>query len=186
MAKTYARWAAGVFALTLVANAQAQQTTGAASDSEMIAKATSAAPPSVGKNATVIAMNPDGSMRTLQKGTNSFTCMMLDPQSPMCADPNGMAWGAALMKHAAPPDAVGFIYMLGGDDGASNTDPYAKAKTASNHWVTTGPHVMIVGPGVKQMQGYPRTPDADPNKAYVMWAGTPYEHLMLPVSGSQP
>lgn len=31
------------------------------------------------------------------------------------------------------------------------------------------------------MQGYPRTPKvADTTVPYVMWPGTPYEHLMLP------
>jgi hypothetical protein len=28
---------------------------------------------------------------------------------------------------------------------------------------------------------YPHDAKADPTKAYVMWPGTPYEHLMLPV-----
>jgi hypothetical protein len=40
---------------------------------------------------------------------------------------------------------------------------------------------MIVGPTVKTMAGYPKDPDPDPKKPYVMRAGTQYEHLMLPV-----
>jgi hypothetical protein len=74
--------------------------------------------------------------------------------------------------------------MLAGDNGASNTDPYATAPTDGNHWVKTGPHVMIVGPSAKTM-GYPTTSDADPTNPYVMWSGTPYAHLMIPVSGQQ-
>jgi hypothetical protein len=73
------------------------------------------------------------------------------------------------------------MYMLRGDNGASNTDPYATRQTADNHWVQTGPHVMIVGAAAKAMTGYAKSPDADPTKPYVMWAGTPYEHLMIPV-----
>jgi hypothetical protein len=43
-------------------------------------------------------------------------------------------------------------------------------------------HVMIVGAEAKNMmQGYPRDAKPDPTKPYVMWLGTPYEHLMLPV-----
>jgi hypothetical protein len=43
-------------------------------------------------------------------------------------------------------------------------------------------HVMIVGAEAKSMmQGYPRDAKPDPTKPYVMWPGTPYEHLMLPV-----
>jgi hypothetical protein len=41
--------------------------------------------------------------------------------------------------------------------------------------------VMIVGSGAKMLDGYPRDAKADPTKPYVMWPGTQYEHLMLPV-----
>jgi hypothetical protein len=51
-----------------------------------------------------------------------------------------------------------------------------------NNWIKTGPHVMIVGAEAKSMlQAYPRDAKTDPSKPYVMWPGTPYEHLMLPV-----
>ena len=47
--------------------------------------------------------------------------------------------------------------------------------------VQTGPHVMVVGPRVRAMVGYSRTMDvADARQPYVMYPGTPYEHLMLP------
>jgi hypothetical protein len=71
--------------------------------------------------------------------------------------------------------------MLSGDNGASNTDPTAEKKTADNHWVVTGPHIMIVGAGTKSL-GLSETADADPTKPYMMWAGTPYEHAMIPVA----
>src|SRR6202035_5254771 len=48
-------------------------------DAELIASAESAAPPNVGKNATIVAMDADGKMRTLRKGTNAFTCMPDNP-----------------------------------------------------------------------------------------------------------
>ena len=159
---------------------QAQQM-GAMSDSDYTAKVMTAAPAPVVEGATIVEAQKDGSMRTLQKGTNEFTCMLLDLTTPMCADKNGVAWMAALMAHATPPDALGFVYMLAGDGGTSNTDPYATSQTASNHWVKTGPHVMILGPSIKTM-GYPMTADPDPTKPYVMWPDTPYAHLMVPVS----
>jgi hypothetical protein len=41
---------------------------------------------------------------------------------------------------------------------------------------------MIVGAEAKSMlAAYPRDAKPDPSKPYVMWPGTPYEHLMLPV-----
>jgi hypothetical protein len=53
-------------------------------------------------------------------------------------------------------------------------------------WVQTGPHVMIVGPLVKEMPGYSRTADvADASQPYAMFPGTPYEHLMLPVTAGR-
>jgi hypothetical protein len=73
------------------------------------------------------------------------------------------------------------MYMLRGDGGASNTDAYATKEAPGNNWIKTGTHVMIVGSGAKMLDGYPRGAKADPTKPYVMWAGTPYEHLMLPV-----
>src|SRR5581483_10548366 len=130
-------------ALSIAPIAVTAQGTGM-SDSEYIAKIMTSAPPAIVKGATIVEMNADGSMRTLQTGTNGFTCMVLDV-TPGCADQNAMAWMKALMTHSAPPDGVGFMYMLAGDSGASNTDPYARAQTATNHWVKTGPHVMILG-----------------------------------------
>jgi hypothetical protein len=151
-------------------------------DAAIIKAATAGAPASIGKDATIIEMSPDMKMRAVRKGVNGFTCMVAGPgPDSMCADENAMKWFDAYMNKKEPPrDTVGFVYMLVGDHGASNTDPYAEKATPSNHWVKTGPHVMIVG--AKGMTAaYPRGADADPTKAYVMWAGTPYEHLMLPV-----
>lgn len=54
---------------------------------------------------------------------------------------------------------------------------------ATDHWVKTGPHVIIVGPAAKSM-GYPMTDQPDVSKPYVMWPQTPYAHLMIPVSGA--
>lgn len=160
------------------------QTTGAMSDTEYIAKLMTAAPPSVVKDATIVQMQAGGTMRTLQTGSNGFTCMIAGPSDGMCLDTNAMQWAHAWMTHTTPPNSVGFVYMLAGDNGASNTDPYATAAGAGNHWIKTGPHVMIVGPSATTM-GYTTAPDPDPTKPYVMWSGTPYAHLMIPVSGPQ-
>jgi hypothetical protein len=162
-----------------VATAHAQKL----SDDDYTKRVSTAAPPAIIKDASIARM--DGStMKTMKSGTNGFTCMLApeDNAEPMCMDANAMEWLYALGSHAtAPPDKTGFVYMLAGDTGASNTDPFATGPKPDNHWVKTGSHVMIVGSGAKAMPGYTKTPDADPTKPYVMWAGTPYEHLMLPV-----
>jgi len=43
---------------------------------------------------------------------------------------------------------------------------------------------MVVG-AKGMMEGYPRAPKPDTSEPYVMWAGTPYEHLMLPVQSTR-
>ena len=168
--------------IALMAVAHAQSPAAPISDQDYTKLVMTAAPPPIVKDAAVVRM--DGStMKTLKPGTNGFTCMVgAANQVPMCLDAGAMEWLHALGSHAsAPPDKTGFIYMLAGDTGASNTDPFATGPKPDNHWVQTGSHVMIVGSAAKAMVGYPKGAEADPARPYVMWAGTPYEHLMLPV-----
>ena len=154
------------------------------SDAQYTASALSSAPASISKDAAIVRMQKDGSMKTLREGKNGFTCMVAEGNK-MCADANSMEFFGAWMKHEPPPDKLGITYMLAGDNGASNTDPMAAAKTADNHWVQTGPHIMIVGPGSKAL-GLTEATDPDPTRPYMMWAGTPYEHAMVPVASAKP
>jgi hypothetical protein len=148
-------------------------------DAAYIAKALASAPRSIAKDAAVVRYDKDGKMWTLREGKNGFTCMVIDADA-MCADANSMAFFDAMMNKQPPPDKLGLTYMLSGDNGASNTTPMDAKKTADNHWVVTGPHIMIVGPGAKNL-GLTEDADPDPSKPYMMWAGTPYEHAMIPV-----
>ena len=173
--------------IVLTAAAWAAQAKAAApTDAQLIASALTAAPAKVANEASIVAMEANGTMRTLRKGTNAFTCMPDNPATPgpdpMCMDKNAMEWVHAWVAHK-PPTAgkVGFMYMLAGGTDASNTDPYATAPAPSNHWIKTGPHVMIVGADASFYDGYPKNPDPDTSVPYVMWAGTPYQHLMAPV-----
>lgn len=154
------------------------------SNAQYTAQALSAAPKSIAKDAGVVRMDKDGKMQTLRESKNGFTCMIVGTDK-MCNDANSMEFFGAMMKHATPPDKLGMSYMLVGDDGASNTDPSAMKKTADNHWVVTGPHIMITGAASKTL-GYTESPDPDPTKPFMMWAGTPYEHAMIPISGGKP
>jgi hypothetical protein len=164
----------------LLGSACAQQSpSGSTTDQDYMKRVMTAAPPQIVADATVVRMQ-SGSMQTLKKGSNEWTCMEANGV-PMCMDPNAMEWAHAWQSHGPATDKTGFIYMLAGDTGASNTDPYATTKTADNHWIQTGSHVMIVGAAVKTMAGYAKNADADPTKPYVMWPGSPYEHLMIPV-----
>jgi hypothetical protein len=158
----------------------------AASDKKMIKSAMSAAPKKVSEGATIIAMDANGKMRTLHEGKNGFTCMPDNPATPgpdpMCMDKTSLDWANAWIAHKKPASGkVGFMYMLAGGTDASNTDPYATKPSSTNHWVKTGPHVMVVGADASFYDMYPKGADPDTSVPYVMWAGTPYQHLMIPI-----
>jgi len=152
--------------------------------SDMIASAESASPAALAKGATILGFDSAGMMMTLREGSNGWTCLPDNPATPgpdpMCLDANAMLWVQAWSKKEDPPAGkIGFGYMLaGGSD--SNTDPFASAPAADNNWVETGPHVMIFNAG-DMMSGYPDGTTPDPSMPFVMFPGTPYAHLMLPV-----
>jgi len=79
----------------------------APTDEELIASAMKAAPKKVGENATIVAPDPKSGMRTLRKGTNGFTCMPDNPETPgpdpMCWDKNAGDWIDAYLNHKTPP-----------------------------------------------------------------------------------
>lgn len=155
-------------------------------DHELIESAMRAAPDKVAAGATIVAAQPDGSMRTVRAGNNGFTCMADNPATPgpdpMCMDRSAMEWAGAWMGHKTPTNGkIGLMYMLSGGTDASNIDPYATKPDASNHWIKTGPHVMVVGADAAFYDMYPKNADPDTAVPYVMWAGTPYQHLMIPI-----
>jgi hypothetical protein len=151
---------------------------------DMMKSAMSAAPLAIAQAATIVTMDEKMNMKTLRAGTNGWTCLPDMPATPgadpMCLDKNGVEWVHAWMaRKNPPPDKMGFGYMLAGGSDASNTDPFATKPAAGGRWVDTGPHVMILNIGTK-FDGYPTTAD-NTKVPYVMFPGTPYAHLMLPV-----
>ena len=171
-----------VVALVGLAVAQAKHAA-PKTDKEKIANAMSAAPKAVAQDATIVDMDEKGQMKVLREGKGTFTCMpdnhMTPGNDPMCLDKAGMEWAKAWMGKTPPPAGVGFGYMLMGGSDASNDDPYATKPAAGKKWVDTGAHVMLFNPG-PMADTYPKSAE-DPRKPYVMWPGTPYQHLMIPV-----
>lgn len=154
-------------------------------DAALIAQAESAAPPAVAAAATIHGFDASGAMTTLREGTNGWWCLPDDPNTPgvdpMCGDANALEWVAAWAGRTEPPPGKpGFIYMLNEGSDASNTDPFATGPEEGNNWITTGPHVMIMN-APEMLGGYPDDAVPDTSQPYVMWAGTPYAHLMIPV-----
>ena len=152
-----------------------------AEGADPVADALSAAHTGLAASAKVV----DWEMKTLREGSGSYTCMptppMLKGTAPMCMDDPWMRWAHAWMtKGPVAVDRLGISYMLAGDEGSSNIDPFAEAPTDDNQWVVQGPHVMLLVPDAKSLEGIPSDPKV--GGPYVMWKGTPYAHVMVPVA----
>lgn len=155
--------------------------TAAAEDSAaLIEEALSAAPASIASIATVKAW--DGAV--LKEGSPDWVCYPSMPDRegvcPMCLDKPWQQWLAAFAAGETPNvDTVGVSYMLRGDCSVSNIDPMAMEETDDNEWVREGPHVMLLSPDRAALDALPRDPYA--GTPYVMWADTPYAHIMVPL-----
>jgi hypothetical protein len=103
----------------------------------------------------------------------------------MCVDGTWQEWFTAYFAKQPPKvSGVGIAYMLQGGSDASNTDPHATAPAPGAEWVDTGPHIMVLPTDVAMLDAF--TTDHNQGGPYVMWKGTPYAHLMVPVEKPQP
>lgn len=157
---------------------------GVRTDAELIQNALRAAPRSVTDEATVM----DLGQNVLREGTNGWTCLPDDPNtpgdSPMCVDEPWLGFLEAYLAGEEAPEysGVGISYMLRGDFPVSNVDPFAPGPTPDNEWIQdSGPHVMLLVSDLDLLEGLPTSPGDGP---WVMWADTPYAHVMIPVPGT--
>jgi hypothetical protein len=147
---------------------------------EAIRSATAAGPRSISDNATVMAADASGKMVQLRPGTNGWTCIPDEPSTPgvdpMCIDKAGMEWVQSLIAKKPKPanTAPGLIYMLQGGSDLSATDPFA---TKTDHYISSPPHFMVMWPYDAKTSGFTTTPKK--TGSWIMWAGTPYAHLMV-------
>jgi hypothetical protein len=149
-----------------------------ASVDDLIKQAERAGIPEIAADATIL----DADGKVLRKGTNGWTCIA-HPEAPMCGDEQWASWLDAYGNKRDEVDvtAVGISYMLQGDQGVSNVDPFAQKPTPDNEWVVTGPHLMIIVPDPDLLAGIPTDPSG--GGPYVMWRDTPFVHVMIPVDG---
>jgi hypothetical protein len=61
--------------------------------------------------------------------------------------------------------------------------PSTPKPTAGNDWMVEGPHVMILAPDPALLEAVSAAHHG--GGTYVMWKGTPYAHVMMPV-GERP
>jgi hypothetical protein len=152
-----------------------------------IENAMRAAPSAISANATILDNELDdaGKFVVLREGSNGWSCFPDYPGSPgndpQCLDQTWLDWLYAFVAGEEPKVTVpGLAYMLQGGSDPSNTDPLATAPPAGEEWVATPPHIMVVLPGELDQSGF--TTDHHSGQPYIMWAGTPYEHIMMPVA----
>ncbi len=151
-------------------------------EAQKIALAMSAGPMEIAKNATIVDMTDmsGGQMKQLRTGTNGWVCYAV-VGAPMCLDKEWQKWAEARMsKGELKIEQTGIAYMLRGDQGASNIDPYATGPSADNQWVVAPPHIMVLYQDPKMLDAFPTDPKS--GGPWVMWKGTPYAHVMVPVS----
>ena len=182
----------GLLSLSMVVGAvaprdmHAQSVTPASSREAKIANALTAGPEEIAKNATVKdwpSKEGEG-LALLRQGTNGWVCLPDDATTPgndpMCMDSTFHDAVAAFFAGQNPKvTRVGYAYMLTSDAEGSNTDPTARKATPTNQWHHAGPHVMILYPDAKLLEGLPTKPSAF--GPYVMFPGLPIAHVMLPV-----
>ena len=155
---------------------------------QKIANAMKAAPRSISAKATIMdwPATEGGKMVTLRAGTNGWTCLPDFPATrgddPMCVDDQWMSFMNALMTKATPQiarEGIGYMTSPGGSYG-SNTDPFATKATPDNDWGYDPPHVMLLVPDPRALEGIPTKRQS--GGPWVMWAGTAYAHIMVPLT----
>ncbi len=164
--------------LTLTSSAMAGS---AETVEEKIARAITAAPADITKNATI--MDVDGAI--LRKGTNEWVCfpgvgLIPGDKHPMCNDKVWMKWMKAVStKTPFTTDVIGVSYMLAGDALVNNDNPMATDPNDGGVWVQDGPHLMMLFPNKDMISSLPRNPFV--GGPYVMWDKTPLVHVMVPI-----
>ncbi len=153
-----------------------------ATDSKMakIERAQSAAPSTLSSMATVL--DTDGTM--LKAGSSDWICypgipLIPGDMHPMC---NDSVWRdflkAASEGKPFTTDHIGISYMLQGDAHVSNSNPMAMDPNNGDVWVQEGPHLMLAVP-TELLEGL--SDDPYNGGPYVMWKGTPFAHIMIPL-----
>ncbi len=155
---------------------------GGMSKDQYIKAAQGGAPASISANAAVARIDVKKKAVTeLRAGTNGFTCGLLpDDNSPFCGDKNAWAWvAAAFTSQPKPPNTEpGVSYMMqGGTHYETSAGEVVMEKSANTRDVKEPPHWMLTWPFDPAASGLPTKPN--PGGVYIMFAGTPYAHLMV-------
>ena len=129
----------------------------------------------------------------LREGTNGWRCetFMAMPEegfgkphdaAPACSDKNSVAWANAYKAGTIPEmEGDGWMWMIHGDLGVDNftvgTD--GQKDMGHEHYIESGPHMMLMPKDPSSLDG--QSTDYTTGAPYVMFKGSPYAHLMIPL-----
>lgn len=156
---------------------------GGQSNAQFIRLAESGAPADIAAKAAVARIDANKKTVTqLRAGSNGFTCSVIPDgtNAPFCGDKNAWAWfAAAFTGQPKPPNTEpGISYMMqGGVHYETPGGEIVMEKAANTKDVKEPPHWMLMWPIDPATSGLPTKPN--PSGVYIMYAGTPYAHLMV-------
>lgn len=158
-------------------------------EADKIGSATSAAPAAISADASIWDYPAESGQQppVLRSGNNGWTCFPDNPATPgndpMCLDKQWLEWMDAYLNRRTPNiTSAGVAYMLQGGSDASNTDPFATQPAAGEEWMSVPPHIMLLSPQQWDRTLFPSAMQMHSNGPWIMFADTPYEHLMVPVT----
>jgi hypothetical protein len=169
----------GFFFLFVAVIAESAPQTKVESKATKIARALSAAPANIANSANVVDLDEKGKETVLREGTNGFTCfpghLGVIGDNPVCKNAPAMQWEQDFAQHKPKPTNTepGIEYMLAGGTDWSASDPTA----TSGNPIKEPPHWMMMWPFDPTTTGLPTT--AKQTGTWIMWAGTPWAHLMI-------
>ena len=182
--------ALAAIALTMATVARAQMVHPAGmSHEQVIAAASAGGPDFISQNAAIAWIDSAGTLHAIRPGTNGFTCLFMKPDpigGPICGDQAANAWVLA-MRHgdARPPamSAPGVAYMAQGgshyEDAQGNVlmEHDLSPHVAGSRRMVEQPHWMLIWPFDPAASGLPTKENGA--GSYIMFAGTPWAHVMI-------
>jgi hypothetical protein len=153
------------------------------SDADYINAAVAGGPAQITGKAAVARVDDKGISAIVRPGTNGFTCVVGvpgDPDAPFCADQNALTWIVSAATGLSKPTNAkpGIAYMAqGGVHFETPTGDVVMMPGTNTHSVKEPPHWMLMWAFDAATSGLPTKPNS--GGVYIMFAGTPYAHLMI-------
>jgi hypothetical protein len=156
----------------------------AQADNAYIRRAMSGAPRAISADAAIARIEKDGKVTQVREGKNGFTCGTMPDggDSPVCADQAGWDFLVAAFSHKDKPksDKPGIAYMMqGGRHWETKSGDIVMGPEDGAHMAKEPPHWMLLHPFDQETSGLPTHPDPQGRGTYIMFAGTPFAHLMV-------